>query len=62
MKTFKAEYISDKKSIFLKKGNIYDVYIPEDSPSESFYAVYLKDMDEPGYYAVPSSRFKKIEE
>ena len=60
MKTFKARYISDKKSIFLKKGTVYDVYVPEDDKSGTFFAVNLPDMDEPGDYAVPASRFEII--
>lgn len=57
---FKAKYISDVKSIFLKKGEIYDVYIPVDDKSGSFFVVNLPEMDEPGDYAVPSSRFEII--
>ena len=62
MKILKAKYISNKPSIFLKKGEIYDVYFPVDDNSKRFLAVYLEDMDEPGYYAVPAERFEIIDE
>lgn len=62
MKIFKARYISDVNSIFLKKGEIYDVYFPIDDTSHRFLAVYLEDMDEPGDYAVPASRFEILSE
>lgn len=62
MKKFKARYISDVKSIFLKKGEIYEVYYPLDDKAHRFLAVYLEDMDEPGDYAVPADRFERITE
>lgn len=62
MKTIKVRYISDVKSIFFKKGEVYDAYIPKDSKSGKFFAFHLEDMDEPGDYALPSSRFEVIEE
>lgn len=62
MKTLKVRYISDKKSIFFKKGEVYDAYIPKDDKSGRFYAFHLEDMDEPGDYALPASRFEVVEE
>lgn len=62
MKTLKVKYISDKKSIFFKKGEVYDAYIPKDDKSGKFFAFHLEDMDEPGDYALPSNRFEVIEE
>jgi len=62
MKTFKVKYISDKKSIFFKKGEVYDAYIPKDDKSGRFFAFHLEDMDEPGDYALPASRFEVVEE
>ena len=62
MKTLKVRYISDIKSIFFKKGEIYDAYLPIDDHSGRFYGFYLEDMDEPGYYGLPSSRFEVVEE
>ena len=62
MKTIKVMYISDKKSVFFKKGSVYDAYIPKDDKSGKFYAFHLDDMDEPGDYALPSSMFEKINE
>ena len=61
MKTFKVKYVSDKKSIFFKKGEVYDAYIPKDDKSGKFFAFRLEDMDEPGVYALPASRFEVIE-
>lgn len=61
-KTYKAKYVSDIPSIFLKKDEIYEVYYPLDDPGKRFLAVYLEDMDEPGDYAVPANRFEIIEE
>lgn len=62
MKTFKVKYISDKKSIFFKKGEIYDAFLPADNKSGSVFAFHIEDMDEPGDYALPSNRFEIIEE
>ena len=62
MNKFKVKYISDIKSIFFEKGEIYEAYIPIDDHSGRFYAFYLEDMDEPGDYALPSSRFEVVEE
>ncbi len=60
MKTIKVRYISDKKSVFFKKGEVYEAYIPKDDKSGSFFAFHLKDMDEPGDYALPSSMFEEV--
>lgn len=62
MKTFKVKYISDKKSVFFQKGEVYDAYIPKDDKSGRFYAFHLEDMDEPGDYALPASRFEVVDE
>ena len=62
MKTIKVKYISDKKSVFFKKGSVYDAYIPKDDKSGKFYAFHLEDMDEPGDYALPSSMFEIVNE
>ena len=62
MKSLKVKYISDIKSIFFKKGEVYDAYIPKDDKSGRFFAFYLEDMDEPGIYALPANRFEIIEE
>lgn len=56
----KARYISDIKSIFFKKGEIYEVWPVKDD--KRFLAFYLEDMDEPGEYALPANRFEIIEE
>ena len=62
MKSLKVKYISDIYSIFFKKGEVYDAYIPKDDKRGRFFAFYLEDMDEPGFYALPASRFEIIEE
>ena len=56
----KARYISDIKSIFFKKGEVYEVWPVKDD--KRFLAFYLEDMDEPGEYALPASRFEIVEE
>ena len=56
----KARYISDIKSIFFKKGEIYEVWPVKDD--KRFLAFYLEDMDEPGEYALPANRFEIVEE
>lgn len=61
MKTFKVKYISDKKSIFFEKGKVYEAYLPKDNKSGKFYAFHIEDIDEPGDYALPSSRFEMVE-
>ena len=63
MKKVKVRYISDITSIFFEKGEVYDGYILPKDTSRRFIAFYLEDMDEePGYYALPSSRFEVVEE
>jgi len=62
MKFFKARYISDIKSIFFKKGEVYEAHIPLDDPTGRFFSFYLEDYDEPGYYALPSGRFEVVED
>lgn len=62
MKTFKVKYISDKKSIFFKKGEIYDAFLPCDNQSGNVYAFHIEDLDEPGDYALPADRFEVVEE
>lgn len=58
----RVRYISDKESIFFKKGHVYDAYIPKDDKSGKFFAFHLEDMDEPGDYALPASRFEIVKE
>lgn len=62
MKTFKVKYMSDKKSVFFKKGEVYEAFLPKDNQSGDIFAFHLEDMDEPGDYALPASRFEVIEE
>lgn len=62
MKTFKVRYISDKKSIFFKKGTLYDAFLPADNQSGAFFAFHLKGFDEEGDYALPANRFEIVEE
>ena len=62
MKTFKVKYISDKASVFFEKGEVYNAFLPKDNLSGSFFAFHIDDIDEPGEYALPASRFEIIEE
>lgn len=64
MKPCKAEYISDQKSIFFKKGKVYDAFIPQCNGGEGMLAFYRteEEMDEEGYYALPATRFRIVEE
>ena len=62
MKTFKVRYISDKKSIFFKKDEVYDAFLPRDNNSGKVFAFHIEDMDEPGDYALPASMFEIIED
>lgn len=62
MKTFKVKYISDKKSIFFKKGNVYEAFLPKDNQSGNVFAFHIEEMDEPGDYALPADRFEIIDE
>lgn len=62
MKTIKVKYISDKPSVFFKKGEIYEAFLPLDNQTGEFIAFHLEDMDEPGDYALPASRFEVIED
>ena len=58
---FKVKYTSDKKSIFFDKDEIYEAFLPKDDQSGKYFAFRLEDMDEPGEYALPASRFEVIE-
>lgn len=62
MKTIKVRYISDKKSVFFKKGKVYDAFVPLDDKSARFFAFHLDDMDEPGDYALPASMFEVVKQ
>ena len=62
MNKFKVRYVSDKKSIYFKKGEIYDAFLPLDNQSGNVYAFHINDIDEPGDYALPASRFKKVKD
>lgn len=64
MKSCKAEYISDQKSIFFQKGKVYNAFIPECNGGEGMLAFYFteEEMDEGGVYALPANRFKIIED
>lgn len=58
----KAKYISDERSIFFKKGQVYDAFIPNCDGGKGMLAFYFsaEEMDEEGYYALPASRFEII--
>ncbi len=60
--TFKVRYISEKPSVFFKKGEVYEAFLPKDNPSGDFYAFHIPDMDEPGDYALPAGRFERMGE
>ena len=60
MKKVKVKYISDKKSIFFKTGEVYEAFLPKDNASGKFFAFHLEDMDEPGDYALPASMFEVV--
>lgn len=60
MKILKVRYISEKKSVFFKKGEIYNAYYPLDDKSGKYLVFNLPDMDEPGEYALPASRFEVV--
>lgn len=62
MNKIKVRYISDVKSIFFEKGKVYEAFLPEDNQSGKFFAFHIDDMDEPGDYALPASRFEVIEQ
>ena len=62
MNKFKVRYISDKKSIFFEKGKIYEAFLPLDNQSGNIFAFHIDDIDEPGDYALPASRFEIVKE
>lgn len=57
--TVKVKYISDIQSIFFKKGEVYEGFIPKDD--NRFIAFHLDDYDESGDYALPIDRFEIID-
>lgn len=62
MNKFRVRYISDKKSIFFEKGKTYEAFLPLDNQSGTVFAFHIDDIDEPGDYALPASRFEIVEE
>lgn len=64
MSKVKVKYISDKRSIFFKKGQEYEGYILDDYPNSGLLAFYFteEEMDEAGYYALPADRFEILGE
>ena len=62
--THRVRYISDEKSIFFKKGEIYEARKPRGRGRESFWVFYFseEEMDEAGYYARPAGQFEVVEE
>ena len=56
------EVQSVEKGWFRIMTELDEAYIPSDDKSGSWYAFYLEDMDEPGDYALPASRFEVVEE
>ena len=60
----RAEYISDQKSIFFQKGQIYNGFLPQCSGGKGMIAFWFTEdeMDEAGYYALPLFRFRLIDQ
>ncbi len=61
MKKFKVKYISNKKSIFFKKDEIYEATLPKDDQSGRYFVFYIEEMEEPGEYALPASMFEIVD-
>lgn len=61
LKPCKAEYVSDKASIFFKKGETYKGYLLEKNPKVIAFYFPEEDMDESGYFALPIERFEILE-
>ena len=59
----RVEYISDPKSIFFIKGQIYDAFLPQCDGGKGMIAFWFgeDEMDEAGYYARPLNRFRLID-
>lgn len=62
MNKFKVMYISDIHSIYFKKGEVYEAFLPLDNQSGKIFAFHIEDIDEPGDYALPASRFRVVEQ
>ena len=64
MKKIKVKYISDVPSVFFQKGEVYDGFLPEQQIKPGMIAFFFpeEEMDEPGYYALPKTRFEIVEE
>ena len=62
MVTVKIRYISDKKSIYLKKDDIYSGMRAKDDFDGRFWCIYIAEDDDPGWYAFPSEWFEVVEE
>ena len=63
-KKCKVKCISDDKSIYFKKGMVYDAYIPLCDGGKGYLAFYFteEEMGEEGFYALPAYHFRIIEE
>lgn len=61
MVTVKIRYVSDKKSVYFKKGEVYSGIRAKDDPKGLFWGVYIEDDDEPGWYGFPSGDFEVVE-
>ncbi len=61
MVTVKIRCITDKKSIYFKKGEIYTAIRPKDDLKGLFWGIYIADDDDPGWYAFPSEYFEVVE-
>jgi len=62
MNKFKVMYVSDIPSIYFKKGEIYEAFLPLDNRSGNIFAFHLDDIDEPGDYALPATRFMVLDD
>ena len=60
MNKIKVRYISEKESVYFRKGEIYEAYYPLDDKSKKYLVFSLPDMEEPGDYALPASRFEVV--
>ena len=54
METVKVRYISDKYSIFFKKGEVYSASRASDDPKGLFWCFHIEKNDEPGDCAFPA--------
>lgn len=58
----KIRYVSDKPSVYLVKGGVYEGYRAKDDRRELFWCIHIEEDDDPGDYGFSSHLFEIVPE